>query len=291
MKRGIMSEAVRNIDEEYRLEALNLLNQAEVSELTNMKQKNVRKIVTVAIAATMTLALGGVVAAKTGLFGMNVREAQPEETVKQEYHEYDPETTELIEEGVVEVEPSHIVNIAGVGECNGIEFKVGDIPEGAMPVGDFGDLYGWNENLQFCIEYEDETMDFVDIKTYYDPEFANGGVLYTMGNVINIEEGQIGDYETYKFNIVEMCERESYEEDDPSVQFAEDGSPIIPDVEAISDALILHHPDGYIFVITSSAGFDMMERVAEGLEIRKTDKVMEATSFGDFSFMINTAAG
>lgn len=293
MKRGIMTEAVRNIDEEYRLEALNLLNQAEVSDLTNMKKNNARKILTIAIAATMTLALGGVVAAKSGVFGTTFRETEPDETVKVMTQEYDPETDTVTSIECTVDDVSAVVQFSGADVCNAIEFKLGYVPSNAIANDDesiqwFGSVYDWNDDM---LEFRCSDDSFYKIETYYDPQFSFGGSLYTSDNVSNLEETIIGDYEVYKFWLNGQSETEWHEEDD----LYEDGDDIIVPqnyVDYSFPVVIMHNPAGYIFVVTGQeVTLDDLTDVATNIEVRQTDKLVECTEFDGNSFEINGAAG
>lgn len=293
MKRGIMTEAVRNIDEEYRLEALNLLNQADVSELTNMKMKNTRRIAIVAIAATMTFALGGVVAAKTGLFGTTIREAAPEETLKISTYEYDSDSDTVIPTEYTINDVSAVVQFDGADVCNAIEYKLGYIPANAIENPEsnkeyFGTVYDWNEGL---LEFQCSDDSFYKIEIFYDPQFSFGGMLYTNDRVSGLEETIIGDYEVYMFWLNGQSETEWHDEDD---WYAEGDDIIIPQdyVDYSYPAIIMHNPEGYIFFVSGQeVSMDQLIDLATNIEVRQTDKLVEYTQFDGSSFEMGVGAG
>ena len=75
MKREVISEAMSNISEEYRAEALQLHDPEVISGQKHMK----KKIITIALVAAITTALGAT--AFAALSGMSARDGEPGETI------------------------------------------------------------------------------------------------------------------------------------------------------------------------------------------------------------------
>lgn len=298
MKRGEVTEAMKTMPDEYRLEALEFLYQAEVSELISMKMRSTRKIVAVAIAATMVLALGGVVAAKTGVFGTTFKEGAPEETLKYSTLEVDPDTDETVVTEYTVDDASAVVEFDGADVCNAIEYKLGYVPAGATENDDesaeyFGRVFDWNDGH---LEFQTSDDKFIKIDTYYDPQFSYGGMLYTSANVVDLEETTFGDYDVYKFWLNESLEIEGYDEDELIDVYEGDEivDVIVPQhyVDSTTPVIIMHNPEGYIFVIAGQCiTMDELTQVAESIEIRKTDRLVEYTEFDGYSFEISSAAG
>lgn len=268
MKHGVVSDAMNKIPEEYKLEALELLNQAEVSEITNMKsKKSVSKIIAVACAATITLAVGATVAAKTGVFGTSVRKAEPSETVKCKELDID-ENTGL--EKVVEVdkEVKTVIEFDGESECQGIEFKLGYLPPvTTIPGGEFGDPYDWNEDF---LQFETD-VGSVTVSVYYDSQFGTDGVLFLGVDANNIEQTSIGEYDVYKFDIEYSLEPSEFDSEDVVYDYA-------------YNYVVLHHPSGHIIVVGGSDTMDTLSQVAENIQVQYTDKVYQNTDMSSHSF-------
>ncbi|MBO7450266.1 MAG: hypothetical protein J6U54_07820 [Clostridiales bacterium] len=154
MKKETISEAMKNISEEYVLEALELHNREVVSDNDIMKASNIKKkVLIVAIAAVVAGAVG--ITAFAALRGINSETPEPSETITQKVKSYVPEDDS---EETTEVSPSEVqeksviaqqTNIAsydgeaitytnmsktltfnGPEECQAIRIKLTSIPEG-----------------------------------------------------------------------------------------------------------------------------------------------------------------
>lgn len=96
MKRETISEAMKNISEDYVLEALEL-HGSEISDANEMSSKKTKKtILIIGLAAVLTGALG--LSAYAALGGMNVRDAEPEETLVNKGLAEESETTDVSSE-------------------------------------------------------------------------------------------------------------------------------------------------------------------------------------------------
>lgn len=277
MRRGVVSEAMDKMSDKYKLEALELLNQAEISEITNMKNgKSTRKIITVGLAASLTLALGVSVAAANGVFSMNVREADPSETITHIVQDYDEESDTIYEyeETVSDIE--NIITFEGPDSCYGIEFKLGYVPEvNIAPGGEFGDPYGWNSSfLQF-----ETNNGGVNITVYYDPQFGENGCLFFNDSLYDIEESVMGEYDVYQFSDSYIVEFEDFDENPDHYD------------TYYTHYIIMHHPDGYIIVFSGSEDMDILKQIAENLEIQHTDDVVETEDFSNHNFSVIRGLG
>lgn len=288
MKRGVVSEAMNMIPEEYKLKALEVLNQAEVSEITNMKKRSMRRTLTVAVAATMTLALGTVVAAKTGLFGMTMREPAPsEKTITESYVFHDEETGED-ELYVIQKDVTAVIDFDGQTECQGIEFKLNYLPSmTTIPGGEFGDPNGWNEDM---LQFETENGS-VTVMTYYDAQFGQDGIYYFDEDLYNVERLTMGEYDVYKLSSAYSLdyeysvEQDCFTEENPEENLEENLEENPEEINCIITTdytynyIIMHHPDGYILVIGGSESMDVLTEVAQNIEVQHTDKVFQSTEF------------
>ena len=254
MKREVISEAVNNISEEYRAEALESHNHEVVSGSGNMK----KKIVAVAIAAAVTTALG--VTAYAAISGrMSVRDAEPEETIlvtqESELVEYTSpegseesfveESQELLYDGVTK-----IFTFEGPEVCNEIEIMTTYIPEGYTA--DFGGPDEWTPGAQ-GIDYDTERMDRYNVEIHYTSELGPDGSMFMMDDFDSESEEQDGDFTIYRLS--GTCA----------------GIPDWP----VNYYVMYNNVEGYIIVITCNASMEECEAIADGLEIRITGNTVE----------------
>jgi len=262
MKKGILEEAMKNIPEEYKLEALETHNQeAEVTSLN--KRTNLKKAVVVAIAASFILALG-ITAGATGLFGMVLRDPKPNETFTIEYYVYDEEDNEtktIIVDGI-----SKVVQIDGPDKCQAVEFKANYLPQPYKSHGgDFGNPDTWNNYLQLEVG-----TGSINIYLFYSSELGKDGCLYLQDNVYKESRGDMGEYEVVKLEATPCGDEQA---------------------DYTNQYLIMYHPDGYVIVIAGTIDMKEIEKTAQCLDVRKTNEIVKYDPNGDHQISLWSGLG
>lgn len=314
MKRGTFSEALNNIPEEFKLEALELHNQSPISVVNNMNKKK-KSIITVAIAASFVAALGATAAA-TGLFG-STKTKTPEtgETIALEKSTYnesqleemaaagiDPEVLATINDDYSYVVTDNYDHISqqlffeGPTKCNEIEFKVNELPEGysSRDTSMFGNPNDWTNYLQVTTE-DDNALTF---QVFYTPQLGPDGFLYTQStkadsNTYDVGDNHITELRTYSEG-AEAGENkdESDFADYATLEEDENGTTWLHFNEAVnSNYYIMYNNAGYIIVISGHEDMETLKALSESIEIRTTDREIEYSSEGVHQFCIDCAVG
>lgn len=259
MKREMISEAMNNISEEYRLEALEVHNR-DVSEVTNMStKKNTKKFVIVGIAAALTCALGATAYA-TVAGRLNVREPEPEETVSYVIPSHDFEvideegnvlTIHEDEQVVVYEDVTREFTFNGPEACNEIQFMPTYLPENYEV--SWGNSNEWCESAQGVLNDDWSTY---NINVFYASQFGTDGMLVLEEPVV---AESVEETETEVIYDLETC----YSESDVHVYYH----------------IVYNTVDGYIIVVSSSESSEICENIYNGLEIQTTGNVLTADSF------------
>ena len=273
MRPEVISEAIKNISEEYKLEALELHDQAVVSEITNMKSHGIsKKVVVVGLAASLTLALG-VTAYATDFFGIKQRDAAPGESLTIDYNIDDGEGG-TFPQAVTYDKVSKYLSFDGPTSCNKVEFKVNYLPAGYIDDGIFGDPTDWNDNI---VQVLDPNYRVYNIQLYYTAQFGPDGFMFFEDDFKSVEETKIGEFDALK--MTGNLEGDYEAEEGVTEHYSYDTSYII-----------LQHPDGYIFFI---GGADMgeLENIANGIEIRPADGVINYDANDGHSFYMVNGVG
>lgn len=278
MRREVISEAVNNISDKYKLEALELHDQAIVSDVTNMtSRKNTKRLVGIGIAASLSLALG-ITAVATDFFGIRQRDAESEETMEVVYHDmYDGEG--YYSQTVTYDSVSKYIYFEGPSTCNRIEYMATYLPDGFTDTC-FGDPTGWRTDEDFT-QFYDANYNAYNINIYYTAQFGEDGFMFFEDEFTDTENTQIGECCALKMTghiegDIEIPD--SMESEDDTHYYYE------------NSYIIMQHPDGYIVFLT---GEDMseLEKIAEGLEIRQTDEVIEYNPDDNHCFFMCNGVG
>jgi hypothetical protein len=254
MKREVISEALNNISEEYRAEALEMHSLEVVSGPKNMK----KKIVTIVLAAAITTALGATAyAAISG--SMTSRDGEPGETLTYVSPAYTCDVTEEDEEGnqiqttlyedeqtFVYEDISKVFTFDGRESCNEIQFMATYLPEGYTVM--CGAANEWTDVAQG--DYQMDTR-YYNIKVYYASQFGPDGSLFSQDNFYSEEVIEDGDFIIYKLSGT------VYNTDIPVFFY-----------------LMYNTVEGYIIEIDSTESMEICENIAAGLEIRTTGGVV-----------------
>lgn len=264
MKKETISEAMKNISEDYVLEALELHNREVVSDETDMKSKNIKKmILIVAVAAAITAALGISAYAAFG-GGMNVRDAEPSEVATNKYTQEETEADETVEG--IEIDDvkvydgmTKMISFDGPSECQEIRIKLNSLPEGYEML--FGELGEWSEydiqgGVPEIIEDDGELFETVgdvfNIRIFYAATFGTDGNMLFFDTFDYEAEDQIGENIIYKMS----------------------GTSLYNEELSIAYYIIYNPTDGYIVVI-SGRNLDICESLVSDLEIEKTGNLAD----------------
>ena len=232
-----------------------------------------RRVLTLALAAALVLALAVGALAVTGVFRMSIREAAPEESfagpsVTQENgetHTYTWDGAKLV------------FNFDGPEECSRVRFKPGYLPYDESSYFSYKDADGWYSRLS-CEGRAGGSEQPCLIEVRYAPMFLNGGNLLLLyaDNVTEIEEGEWNGCRVTKF----QTEWENH-------NFLEG--------EYIVDCsyYILYQPEqGYIITVSSMQdNLDELEQIAQSLEIEQTDEIVSAADYQGHNEFLDSGIG
>ena len=270
MKREVISEALNNISEEYRAEALEMHSLEVVSGPGNMK----KKIVTIVLAAAITTALGAT--AYAALNGMTARDGEPGETLVSEVPAYTCDVTEEDEEGnqiqttmyqeaqtLTYTDISKVFTFDARESCNEIQFMASYLPEGYTvnwgPAGEWIDVAQGDYNMgERCY----------NIKVYYASQFGPDGSLFSQDVFTSEETIEDGDFIIYKLS----------------------GTVYGTDVP-VYFYLMYNTVEGYLIEIDSTESMQVCEDIAAGLEIRTTGGVINYNPNGEHDIYLCTGVG
>ena len=253
MKREVISEAMSNIAEEYRAEALEMHSLEVVSGPGNMK----KKIVTIILAAAIMAALGAT--AYAALTGMTSRDGEPGETIVMDIPAYSCDVT-MEDEGGNQIQATlyqdassctyeditKVFTFDGRESCNEIQFMASYLPEGYTvnwgPAGEWIDVAQGDYNMgERCY----------NIRVFYSSQFGPDGSLFTQDVIDSEETFEDGDFTIYKISAT------IYGCDIPVYYY-----------------LMYNNVEGYLIVIDSTESMQVCEDIAAGLEIRTTGGVV-----------------
>ena len=106
MRREVIENAINNISDQYKDEALAYQSKAEVSEIDSMSSKKTKRILTTGIAVAVIAALGATATAfAAGAFKIKTRDPEPQETLVAHLDSYDEVADEW---SVVETEYTNV---------------------------------------------------------------------------------------------------------------------------------------------------------------------------------------
>lgn len=259
MRPEVISEAINDISEEYKLEALELHDKEVVSDEINMgSHKASKKVVGIGIAVGLTLAFG-VTAYATDLFGIRQHDVEPDETIAVKY-ELEDEAGETYVDVISYDNIGKCLFFEGPATCEKVEFKANFLPEGCeCTFPEEMNMTGWNDyNLQVL----DAEGYVINIEVHYSAEFGTDGCMFFEESFTNTEETTIGEYDALK--MTGFCEY-ILEEPAPgeASSYRDDNCYVI-----------LENSEGCIFVI-SGQNMDELVKIAEGLETRKTGETID----------------
>jgi len=243
-----------------------------------------KKIITVTAASALLLAMGATVAA--GGIAIQSRDGEPDETLSFPVTCLDENGKEY--EDTISHPIKKVFTFEKADTCNEIEFKVNSIPSDYNFIGgkDFGDPKGWNSFLQ------GETKDgALNVEVFYVPSFGPEGGIYLPNEVTEENYSTMGDYETVEFQ-TEMVMR--YENYDQFPELYERDGIKRDDTQIIHcNHFLMYSKDGYVIslTITGSEGMDVLKKMAESIEVRKTDKVVKYDSNVSFYDTVTCGVG
>ena len=270
MKREVISEALNNISEEYRVEALQLHDPEVVSGSQNMN----KKIVTIILAAALTTALGAT--AFAALHGMTARDGEPGETLVNEvpatvYENIvstDPDTGEETvgsfyqeEQTLTYNDVSKVFTFDAMTSCNEIEFNASYLPEGYSV--NWGRAGEWTDVAQGAGD-----AGCYNIRVFYASNFGPDGSLFTQDVFDSEEVTEDGDFIIYKLSGT------VYGSDYP-----------------VYYCLMYNTVEGYLIEIDSTESLQVCEDIAAGLEFRNTGRTVEYDPDDMHDFYLCTGVG
>ena len=273
MKREIISEAMSNIAEEYRAEALELHDPEVVSGSKNMK----KKIVTIVLAAAITTALGAT--AYAALNGMAARDGEPDEslvieesaTVFEDIHWTDEETGEEVvgtlyqdAQTFVYEDVSKVFTFDPMDSCNEIEFRASYLPDGYTVM--WGPANEWIDIAQGDYNMGERCY---NIRVFYASQFGPDGSLFTQDVIESEETYEDGDFTIYKISAT------IYSGPEKPVYYY----------------LMYNNVEGYLIVIDTTESMQVCEDIAAGLEIRTTGGVVNYDPDAEHDIYLCTGIG
>lgn len=255
MKREVISEAMKNISEEYRLEALELHNR-DVSEMTSMNaKKNSKKLITIGLVAAVTGALG-ITAFATAYGRMTITEHNPDETVVFTAPAFDIEgydedgNSVTIHESSCEVVYESVtreITFDGPEVCNEVQFMPTYLPETYTVM--WGNRDEWCDSAQGLCEV-DGSGNVYNIIVYYSSDLGPDGMMIIEEPIISEEVIETDTEVIYKL-----------ETDYPYGDFHN------------YYYIAFNTVDGYIVAISNSESMDITEKIYNGLDIMTTGDV------------------
>lgn len=267
MKREVISEAMSNISEEYRAEALQLHDPEVISGQKNMK----KKIITIALVAAITTALGAT--AFAALSGMSARDGEPGETIVANFPAESIEavvpvgdTGETMETIVYQEADSCVyTNITKVftfdafTSCDEMEFKTNYAPDGF--------IYNWGAPDEWCDALQgDYNMGekCYNVNIYYASQFGSDGCIFTEDTIDSEESYEDGDFIIYK-----LWGSSDYSEN------------------PVFFYLMYNTVEGYVIVIDTSDSMELAETIADSIELRTTGNTVEYDEFNNIVYLAN----
>lgn len=267
MNREKAFQALNGLDDRYIAEALRYrpgMEPALPERSISMKKK---RLIALALAAALILALGG--GAYALFSSMAFRTPEPEETFRIRWEDG--------LNGYVEWKDAKLaVTFPEKAESRRIQFRTGWLPEGMDSLGPDS----WHdrltaEQLAYMPGFEDMNQPLL-IESYSMSMFNEGGALlllyYTPGEIIEEHWDEL-DVDVLRFHATEHL--------DAVPQFN------VPERTLEEDIILMANEEaGWIVRICGQIGMEQLVKVAENLEIRETGEVLRPEDFGSkFAFM------
>ena len=290
-----LMDAMNGIDEAYKTEAL--LRNGYLSEtddsgkentividaqhLKTTAKKNSKRILTIALAACLVLALA-ITAYAVGLFSLSHRDPEPGET----YSLYWPDNPSG---RLVWDKFNYVFEFDGPDECAEIEFKEGWLPfEPNESVNSWSTGEdGWRTKLvsegAAGVDFTSDNFQPYRVDVYYASQFRDDGAMilmyHTPEKILNEEWGE---YQVLKFHATQHFDAIDDEEMDYHV----------PERTLDYYYVILFSPDdGYVIVVSGTSDMETIEHVARDLQVRKTGNTLRAEDFEQNCAFIDVGQG
>ncbi len=274
MNREKAFEALENLDERYIAEAVRYAPGDAAAPPERKTPMKTKRILTLALAAALLLALG-VTAYALGIFSMDRRVPDPEETFRINWEEN--------ASGYIEWSDAKLaVTFPETEESREIEFRPGWLPEEMAVLkseawlGRFtAERLALPDHSTSCPAYADMDQPLL-IETYSMSMFNNGGALlllyYTPGEIIEEHWDEQG-VDVMRFHCTQHLD--AVPEYD------------MPERTLEQDIILLSNAEaGWVVRICGEIGMDQLLEVARNLEIRETGKVLRYEDFRDhYTFM------
>lgn len=244
-------------------------------------RKATKPVRIIAIAAALVCLLA-VTALAAGLFDWHSRIAPPGEKFVAHYSE--------ARSGYVEWDNASLVlELDGPEECNKIQIRPGWMPfELTQEWKDYNGHDGWYDEMYIFRGSgipADLGGDMADleipcqVQVYYGAQFANGGAAilndYEPGP---ITEKTINGHEALLFEAkLELPANEEF------------GVPAR--TLHMNYVILLSEEEGYMLVIGGHAGLDVLEKIAENLEVRTTGETVTAADYESSNVFFNITQG
>ena len=269
LKRDILADAIGEVAEEYIIASGELLGYTEVK--TNMNRKSIGRLGRTLLVAAIVLSLMIATAYAAGVFSMSVRQAEPDEQFVISWD--DAPSGEIVWK-----DAKLVFTMEGPEECSKIYLKPGWLPiepsdtmkehrcfeyegEGGL----YDNIYVWDVPQEEWPEQYRELFNPYRVDIYYSPKFANDGALLLLYySPEEITEGTLNGHKTVKFHATQHLEANDY----------------APEKTLHHNYFILfNETEGYAVVIGGEADMDVMEHIAENLEIVVTDEIVKSDDF------------
>jgi len=277
----MIADALGDVRNEYIHAAGRFLRYQEV-ECMKHTRKYSNPIRFIAIAAALVCLLA-VTALAAGLFDWHSRIAQPGEKFVAHYYSES-------RSGYVEWDNATLVlELDGPAECNKIQIRPGWMPfELTEEWKNYNGHDGWYDEMYIFRGYGipmDLGGDMADleipcqVQVYYGAQFANGGAAilndYEPGS---ITEKTINGHKALLFEA--KLELPANEEDHIPARTLH-----------MNYVILLSEDEGYMLMIGGHAGLDVLEKIAENLEVRTTDEIITSTDFESNTVFFNVTQG
>ena len=269
------------LDENTIREAFAALHASEATrqEVLQMQEKNKmtrpigRRVLTLAVAAVLVVALAAGVLAASGVFRMRVREAAPEEVF-----DGPSVTTESGETMTYTWKNAKLVfNFDGPDTCSRIRFKPGYLPYEVYRAFSYKDAEGWYSRLS-CEGRSAGSDQPCLIEVRYAPMFVDDGNLLLLysDEVSEIEEEEWNGFRVLKFQSV----------------WANPNFPAGTHNVDCSYCVLYQPQEGYIITVSSMEdNLGELEQIAKSLEIEKTDELISSADYHGHNEFLTCGVG
>ena len=289
-------DAMNDIKEEYKTEALirngylsdtetSVKEMSEMSEISKQlkttAKKGSRRVLTIALAACLVLALA-ITAYAIGVFSLSHRDPEPGET----YSLYWPDNPSG---RLVWDKFNYVFEFDGPDECAEIKFKEGWLPfRPNEEVNSWStDEEGWRSTLVSegaeGVDHTSENYQPYRVDTYYASMFKNDGAMilmyHTPEKIIN---EQWGEHQVLKFHATQHFD--AIDNDETGIHRP----------ERVLDyyyVMLFSPDDGYVIVVSGTSDMETIEHVARELQIKKTGNMLSADDFEQNCVFIDVGQG